>query len=134
MLVGLRQDFVIRKLVRKLRINIEAALRRFRKICCLNQSQVDRYSRDNSYYLFAFRSDHCGWTVLSFLSGPLLKQESISKEMNKKRKCDVTLPWYLRTNFSALSNDGRSMAYHIAPECNHAQESHTCYFYHFSFF
>ena len=90
-LIGLRQDFVIRKLVRKLRINIEAALRRFRKICCLNQSQVDRYSRDNSYSLFALRSDHCGWTVLSFLSGPLLKQESISKEMNKKRKCD-TLP------------------------------------------
>ena len=39
-LVGLRQDFVMRKLVRKLRINIQAALRRFRKICCLNQSEV----------------------------------------------------------------------------------------------
>ena len=40
MLVGLRQDFVMRKLVRKLRINIQAALRIFRKICCLNQSEV----------------------------------------------------------------------------------------------
>ena len=55
--------------------------------------------------------------------------------MNRKRKCDVTLPWYLRTNFSVLSNDGRCMAYHIAPDCNHAQESHTCYFFfHFSLF
>ena len=40
MLLGLIQDFILRKLVRKLTINIQAALRRFRKICCLNQSEV----------------------------------------------------------------------------------------------
>ena len=135
MLVGLRQDFVMRKLVRKLRINIQAALRRFRKICCLNQSEVYPSGIVETIVTTFLHSDVIGWTALSFLSRPLFKQESISMEMNRKRKCDVTLPWYLRTNFSALSNDGRCMAYHIAPDCNHAQESHTCYFFfHFSLF
>ena len=41
-LLGLGQGFVIgiRKLVRKLRIYVQAALRSLHKICCLNQSEV----------------------------------------------------------------------------------------------
>ena len=41
-LLGLGQGFVtgIRKLIRKLRIYVQAALRSLRKICCLNQSEV----------------------------------------------------------------------------------------------
>ena len=40
-LLELRQDFVITKLASKLRTNIQAALRRFRKICCLIRSVVE---------------------------------------------------------------------------------------------
>ena len=40
MSVLLKRNFVIRKLVRKQEINRHAAWERFRKILCLNQSEV----------------------------------------------------------------------------------------------
>ena len=65
-LLRLRQDFVIRKLVRREGINIHAALWRFCKIWCFNQSDC---SRDNKKVItfFAFRGVHCIWFFPSYL-------------------------------------------------------------------
>lgn len=90
MLLGLRQDFAITKLVRKLRINLQAALRRFRKFCC--EIKAIRSIVDTTVKLAPFRiPTFSSRLVLSFL--PLLKQESKRKEMSRERRYDVTLPW-----------------------------------------
>ena len=71
MLLKLSQDFDIRKLSRKQRINMNAALRRFHKICALT-NQI--YSIEAIVKLASFCFPPCSLRlVLSFLPGPLLK-------------------------------------------------------------